>query len=310
VSAGRRRWSYSSESKGIAARLREAWNLTAALLHDVDAGVDRDLMRLRRVEEAVVEETGLVMRDLDVLDVGAGQLLLAMMYFGRGNRVVGIDQNVIAQGFDPLVYWRMLRANGPDRVLKTLARKALGIDRRYRRRFTRLVGLERVPPLRVLEMDAGALTFDSGSFDLVYSLLVLQHVQEPARVLHEVARVVRPGGVAYLDFTVYTAPTGALDVRALGGRSTTLPPWAHLRSGVQDQVQESAYLNRLRLPEWEVLFAEIMPGAIKRLSQAELEEYELEAQRLRESGELSEYSLEELLTTNAAFIWRKPAAAT
>jgi hypothetical protein len=46
------------------------------------------------------------------------------------------------------------------------------------------------------------------------------------------------------------------------------------------------------------------------LSQAELEEYEPEAQRLRESGELSEYSLEELLTTNAAFIWRKPAAAT
>jgi hypothetical protein len=134
-------------------------------------------------------------------------------------------------------------------------------------------------------------------------------VHEPKRVLREVGRVLRPGGVAYLDVTVYTSPTGALDVRALGGRSMSLPPWAHLRAAFQDQVQESAYLNRLRLSDWTQLLAETMPGAATRLSPVEDEWAEPEARRLREVGELAEYSLEELLTSNAAFVWRKPIPA-
>ena len=301
--------SYSSQSRGPVARMREAWNLAEALLQNIDAGVELELARLRRVEAAIGEETGIVLDDLDALDVGAGQLLLAMIYFGRGNRVVGIDQNVIAQGFHPKVYWDMLRTNGVQRLLKTLARKALGIDRRYRRRFQALLGVERVPPLRVLQMDAGELEFDSCSFDFVYSLLVLQHVQEPDAVLREVARVLRPGGVAYLDVTVYTGPTGALDVRTLGGRSTSLPPWAHLRVDFREQIQESAYLNRLRLPEWRRLLEDTMPGAAVRLSPVGDERLDPEARRLREAGDLADYSLEELLTTNAAFVWRKPIAA-
>lgn len=232
-----------------------------------------------------------------------------MMYFSHRNRVVGIDQNVIAQGFDPLAYWRMLRANGGVRVLKTLGRKVLGIDRRYRRQFMRSLGLRDVPRLKVLQMDAAALDFASESFDFVYSLLVFPHLSGPSSAAEELARVLRPGGVAYVDFTVYTGASGALDVRALGGRATALPPWAHLRPAFQAEVQESAYLNRLRLPEWQRLFSTIMPGAAGRFFSPDAERYEPEARRLRESGELADYSLEELLTSQAAFIWRKPLAA-
>jgi ubiquinone/menaquinone biosynthesis C-methylase UbiE len=42
--------------------------------------------------------------------------------------------------------------------------------------------------------DAHALPFADGSFDVVRTERVLQHVQDPARVLAEMARVTRPGG--------------------------------------------------------------------------------------------------------------------
>lgn len=42
--------------------------------------------------------------------------------------------------------------------------------------------------------DAHALPFDDGSFDVVRTERVLQHVNDPARVLAEMARVARPGG--------------------------------------------------------------------------------------------------------------------
>lgn len=42
--------------------------------------------------------------------------------------------------------------------------------------------------------DAEALPFASGAFDLVTTNMVLEHLEQPARVLREVARVLAPGG--------------------------------------------------------------------------------------------------------------------
>ena len=43
--------------------------------------------------------------------------------------------------------------------------------------------------------EAESLPFDDGSFDVVHAHQVLQHVGDPVAVLHEMARVCRPGGV-------------------------------------------------------------------------------------------------------------------
>jgi hypothetical protein len=48
--------------------------------------------------------------------------------------------------------------------------------------------------------DAEALSFPSGHFDAVVSCDVLEHVNEPARALAEIVRVLRPGGHALLTF--------------------------------------------------------------------------------------------------------------
>jgi SAM-dependent methyltransferase len=63
-----------------------------------------------------------------------------------------------------------------------------------------------------------ALPFRSGSFDVCYSSNVLEHVSEPWRMAEEMLRVTRPGGVAFVSYTVWYGPWG--------GHETA--PWHYL----------------------------------------------------------------------------------
>jgi ubiquinone/menaquinone biosynthesis C-methylase UbiE len=49
-------------------------------------------------------------------------------------------------------------------------------------------------PFRLHQLDGEELPFDSDSFDAGISFEVLEHTPDPARLLHELARVVKPGG--------------------------------------------------------------------------------------------------------------------
>ena len=155
-------------------------------------------------------------------------------------------------------------------------------------------------------MDAADLLFPSESFDIVYSFAVFPHLDRPEDSVREVARVLRPGGLAYIDFILYTSRTGSHDVRLLGNRSAEVPLWAHLREQHQAAVRPSAYLNRLRLGDWRKIFELHMPSCDFILRAPERESLEPEARRLQAAGELTDYSLEELLTTKVAVMWQKP----
>jgi ubiquinone/menaquinone biosynthesis C-methylase UbiE len=50
----------------------------------------------------------------------------------------------------------------------------------------------------LVQADADALPFADGSFDAVVSVTLLQNMPDPAATVREVARVLRPGGVAIL----------------------------------------------------------------------------------------------------------------
>ena len=57
-----------------------------------------------------------------------------------------------------------------------------------------------VPNLRYEVNNALALTYPDGHFDLLVSCEVIEHVGQPAQMVREMYRVLRPGGVAIMTF--------------------------------------------------------------------------------------------------------------
>jgi SAM-dependent methyltransferase len=110
-----------------------------------------------------------------VLEVGAGLAMNMIVWQRRyGADMTGIEPD--GEGFD-----------SSFRLARTLA-EANGLD-----------------PQRVVPANGEALPFADASFDIVYSTNVLEHTNEPARVLAESLRVLRPGGVMQFVFPNYAS---------------------------------------------------------------------------------------------------------
>lgn len=70
--------------------------------------------------------------------------------------------------------------------------------------------------------DAADTGFESNSFDTIIMNDSMEHVGDPAGVLTEMARVLRPGGRLYINFPPYNHPFGAHLSDAIG------IPWVHV----------------------------------------------------------------------------------
>src|SRR3990167_3456481 len=84
-----------------------------------------------------------------------------------------------------------------------------------------MVELARSKGLDARVAAADALPFEAGTFDLVYSFKVLDHVREIDRALKEIARVTRPGGRAFIE--VYNRHSLRYVVRRLRGGHEIAP---------------------------------------------------------------------------------------
>lgn len=87
---------------------------------------------------------------------------------------------------------------GTGMILKEIhpiAQRAVGIDI-----SPGMLAQAEARGLEVVEGSATELPFEDASFDVVYSFKVLAHVEEIERAMREVSRVLRPGGVAALEF--------------------------------------------------------------------------------------------------------------
>ena len=81
---------------------------------------------------------------------------------------------------------------------------------------------------RLRQMNAEQLAFADESFDCLLSISTFEHFHHPDRVLAEMFRVLRPGGVALVSFEpVWTASYGH-HLHHFGAVSDLVPPWSHL----------------------------------------------------------------------------------
>ena len=88
---------------------------------------------------------------------------------------------------------------------------AVGIEptERFVAAGQKLADERRVGNLQFVRADGHDLPFEDGSFDLALSHAVIEHVADPSRYLRELRRVLRPGGLLFLQTAPYLSPSGA-----------------------------------------------------------------------------------------------------
>ena len=97
-------------------------------------------------------------------------------------------------------------------ALHRMGKSATGIDIRSEGFDDRAVR----EGVTLLQMDATNLEFEDESFDFVFSYGSFEHFSEPELVLQEAIRVLRKGGLLYLDFgALYMAPQGLHAYRSI-----------------------------------------------------------------------------------------------
>lgn len=106
---------------------------------------------------------------------------------------------------DAMFRERILRRLRPDSVcLDYGAGRGNVVQMNFKGQAARVAGIDPEPEVlgnpylddaRVLDLDTNTIPYDDASFDLVFADNVMEHVQDPARVLAEIARVLKPGGL-------------------------------------------------------------------------------------------------------------------
>jgi ubiquinone/menaquinone biosynthesis C-methylase UbiE len=102
---------------------------------------------------------------------------------------------------------------GPGGTALSLAEEAefvvgLDLDARFRDAGIRFARERRIGNAAFVQGDGSRLPFPDGSFDLVLSHSVIEHVVEAERYFRECFRVLRPGGGLYLSTQPYLSLTG------------------------------------------------------------------------------------------------------
>jgi SAM-dependent methyltransferase len=237
-------------------RLRTYWDLfTAYRGHDRETA-DRYYRKFVRIRDRIECELGKSIEGMDVLEIGSGQRFTHTVLFGAfGAQAVGIDMDYAARRAGVKEFVAIWRRNGMERAIKTMARRVL-FDEAYYRRLAELAGRSlSLDDVDLRMMDACALDLPDRSFDCVFSSSVFEHIHDVESATQEVARVLRPGGIAIVGICLFCGISGGHHVEWSYPDEKDvprqIPAWDHLR---QNRFPASMYLNRMRERDYMAAF--------------------------------------------------------
>ncbi|MGB8646419.1 MAG: methyltransferase domain-containing protein [Anaerolineae bacterium] len=153
--------------------------------------------------------------------------------------------------------------------------------------------------------DVGKLPFADCSFDLVTSIAAFEHFLDVPRVVSELERVLRPGGVAWIRIHPFACPSGGhnlgfteIPLRAV---PPGIDPWDHLR---RRRLPFNVPLNEWRIGQYSQTFTEHFEIVKQYCATREGDEF-LTPQIEKE---LALYSRDELTCAAYQIVARKPLA--
>lgn len=290
--------SYTSKTVGWNKAIGNFLSQYRALKKRTDQ-VDNSMAEFIEGYKEAERQIGIDLSKCDILELGHGQLPLQMAFFTcRAKSAIGIDIDIVPNGLNPAQYLRLFKKNGFKRTIKTAARETLGFNRQFRDAFVRAMNIKQFPKLDLRQGDAThKIDLPDNSIDVVYSTDVFEHLSKPENAIREIKRVLRPSGVV-VTRTLHWAHYNALhDIRVIVGEIQGR--WAHLRPSIESETEQGAYVNEIRINQWLELFAdsfENMSSKMLPVKSEELEPLKKELSQARQSGELLDYSDEELLT--------------
>ena len=243
-----------------------------------------------------------------VLEIGYGPRatrLIAMISLGIDARGIDVDLPVLAGRFNEFA--RIYRTNGLERALKS----AVGyfcFGLLERRRLTRELAKRgcclRTDASRFLVGDAAATDFAGGTFDLIVSENVFEHIAENSlhALVPKMARWLKPAGLALIRLDVFTGLRGGhlaewFQIGEPGTRRRS-EPWEHLR---KKRFHPNTYLNKLSRADYRNMFSKHFHILEEKVMDSNLARRYLTPDIARE---LRGYSEEELLGGNVLFVMR------
>lgn len=118
---------------------------------------------------------------------------------GRQRYIAGLLQDAVAERSKPRVYMT-------EQLTRFFqwARGALVLDELTGSEYLPDEKSRRLLPPNVRHEDVEDLSFETASFDVVVSNDVLEHVNDPDRAARELARVLRPGGIALITIPLHS----------------------------------------------------------------------------------------------------------
>ena len=190
-----------------------------------------------------------------ILDFGCGKTFwLSLLLASDGADVLGVDTEITEPSRSLRKYWQLLRANGPERALRTAVWDGLFARKYYRRLEKEYGGKLRFDRVQLAQIGGERLPLADASLDAVVSHEVIEHVRELPSVFAELRRTLKPNGLAYLYVHHFTSLSGGHHIawkHPDTAPSRMVPPWDHLRARRYTHIP--SWLNQVRAHEYRAL---------------------------------------------------------
>ncbi len=248
-----------------------------------------------------------------VLDLGCGQRFpFALLCAAEGARVTALDIDYVKPDPLPRFFYNAVRHNGVKRAFKSAIRQVL-FDRRY---YTILETTAKRPlkqrksAITYVIADPGCCDYPlrSGTFDLIVSNAVVEHVNNVNQFAAEIYRLLVKGGYFYAIIHNFYSLSGGHNLEWAypdESPSKRVPPWDHLR---RKEFQSWVFLNKLKPEEYANAFKTHLEVLLFEPRNVNHDRNGCEGERFLRpeiTAELKEYPRELLLTRSWCIIARK-----